>query len=283
MTLGRDLGENSDPALPIDALFKHARAALDRLVEEWGATQGGIARMEEAKTELARARRQKDVARAKLEQALADWPQAIAPLALREDASPSEAKAALKLWREVLEPRQALLSERRRIETMEADVASFQAAVDALISSVAPDLLGRQQRDALTALSEKLTASRNASTKRNTLEEKRRRREETRAKLLRRSEGADATLAAARHALGAADTAALLPTLDRLERRFEYESALEGAKRDLLESADGRDEEALRQEQAGFELRRAARRDRTRQNCRQGNHQRNRRRGNKAA
>jgi chromosome segregation protein len=254
MTLGSDLGENFDPALPIDALFKHTRAALDRLVEDWSAAQGGMARAEEASAELARARRQRDVARTKLEQALADWPKAIAPLALREDASPDEAKAGLKVWREVLEPRQTLLSERRRIETMEADVASFQAAVDALITSVAPALLGRQQREALTALSEKLKQSSDAAARRSTLEEKQQRREEARKKLLRRSEGADATLAAARHALGVTDTAALPTMLDRLERRFEGESALEGAKRDLLESGDGRDEEALRQEQAGFEF-----------------------------
>ncbi len=252
--LGKDLRENFDPALPIDALFKHATAAVDRLMEAWTAAQGGIARMEEAKTELARARRLKELAQAKLEQAQADWPRAIAPLGLREDASPVEAKAALKVWREVLEPRQTLLSERRRIETMEADIASFEAAVDGLVARAAPDLTGLAQRDALTALGQRLSASKEAATTRRTLEEKQRRREESRAKLLRRSESAASVLASAAEALDMGEPAALHAAIDRLDRRFDCETGLQEAHRDLLESGDGLDEAALLEEQAGFAL-----------------------------
>ena len=254
MALGKDLGEDFDHSLPIDTLFKRALAALDRVAEEWSAALSGMARAEEAKAELARARRQRDIARTKLEQALADWPKAIAPLGLREDASPAEAKAALGVWRELPAPRQALLSERHRIETMEADIASFEAAVDALISGVAPDLLGRPQRDALSALSARLAQSQAAATKRSTLEENRRRREQARVKLLRRSDGTESVLTAARQALRATDAATLQAALDRLERRFACETALGDAERDLWESGDGHDEETLRQEQAGFEL-----------------------------
>jgi len=257
MALVKDLGEDCHSALPIEALFKHARAALDRLMEEWSAAQGGIARTEEAKAEFARTRRHRDVAQTKLEQALADWSKAIAPLGLREGASPSEAKAALGVWRAVPAPRQALFFERHRVETMEADIASFEAAVDALISGAAPDLRGRPQRDALSALSARLAESQAAATKRSTLEENRRRREEARAKLVRHSESAEAALAAAREALGAADAAdaaTLQAGLDRLERRFAHASALGDAQRDLLESGDGHDEEKLRGEQAGFEF-----------------------------
>ncbi len=254
MALGKDLREDFDPSLPMDALFKLARTALDRLVEEWSAALSGMARAEEAKAELGRAGLQRDVAQTQLEQALADWTKAIAPLALREDASPVEAKAALGLWRAVAAPRQALFFERHRIDTMEADIASFEAAVDTLISGVAPDLRGRPQRDALSALSARLAQSQAAATKRSTLEEKRQRREEARLKLLRRGEGAEAALAAARDTFGAIDAAALQAALDRLERRLACESALDDARRDLLESGDGHDEQTLRQEQAGFEL-----------------------------
>ncbi len=250
--LGQDLGEAVDPALPIDALYKAARATLERLEADWSAAQGGAARMESARAELTRAKRQKEIAQSKVEQAEADWPKAIAPLTLREDASPLEAKAALAVWRAVPAPRQALLSERHRIETMEADIASFEAAVDRLVAKAAPDLSCLAQRDALTALGKRLADSKAAATKRSTLEEKQQRREEARAKLLRRSEGAASALGSAYEALAVTEPAALRAPLDRLDRRFECESALEAAQRDLLESGDGLDEATLLEERAGF-------------------------------
>jgi uncharacterized protein YhaN len=250
--LGKDLGEAVDPALPIDALYKQARATLERLEAGWSAAQAGAARLESARAELARAKRQKQLAQAKVEEARAQWPKAIAPLGLDEDASPLEAKEALGVWRAVPARRLALLSERHRIETMEADIASFEAAVDRLVENVAPDLSGLPQRDALAALGKRLADSKAAMTKRSTLEEKQQRREEARIKLLRRSEGAAAALGSAHEALGATEPAALRATLDRLEHRFDCESALENAQRDLLESGDGLDEATLLEEQAGF-------------------------------
>jgi len=249
-----DLGEAVDPALPTDALYRQARATLERLETGWSAAQGAAARIESAGFELARARRQQEIAQSKLEAARADWPDAIAPLGLRENASPSEAKAALAVWRAVPAPRLALFSERHRVETMEADIASFEAAVDRLVAKAAPDLSGLPQRDALTTLGKRLAESKAALTKRDTLEEKQQRREETRIKLLRRGDGAAKTLSSAYGALGVDDPAALRAKLDRLDLRFECESALGAAQRDLGESGDGLNELALREEQAGFDF-----------------------------
>ena len=77
----------------------------------------------------------------------------------------SEVKAALAVWRAVPAPRLALLSERHRVETMEADIASFEAAVDQLVAKTAPDLEGLPQRDALTTLGKRLAESKAALTK----------------------------------------------------------------------------------------------------------------------
>ncbi|MGA9599679.1 MAG: AAA family ATPase [Methylocystis sp.] len=254
VTLARDLGENFDPALPIDALFKHARAALDRLAEEWGAAQGGLARVEEAKAELARAKRQKEVAQTKLEQALGDWPKAMAPLALCEDASSLEAKAALKVWSEVGVPAEKLKSELHRVETMEADVAAFSAAVDLLVGAVAPDLRGLAQREALNALSARLALSQQASAHRSAAEEARHRREKKRVELLRQIEGAETVLIKAREALGVLEEAALGAALDRLGVRSEREQALSKTERDLFVNGEGVSEETLRLEQAAFDI-----------------------------
>ncbi|ARN82556.1 ATP-binding protein [Methylocystis bryophila] len=252
--LGQDLGEVVDRDLPIDALYKQTRAALERLEADWSAAQGWAARSESALAELARAKRQREIAQSKLEQAQADWPKAIAGLGLAENASSIEAKAALAVWRAVPPPRQALLSERHRIQTMEADIASFEAAVDRLIASAAPDLASLPQRDALTALGQRLADSRQAATKRSTLQEKQQRREEARKKLLRRSEGAASALASAYEVLGVRESASLRASLDRLDRRFECETGLKEAQRDLVESGDGLDEAMLLEEQAGFEF-----------------------------
>ncbi len=251
--LAQDLGESIDPALPADALYRQARATLERLEAGWSAAQGAAARIESARSELERARRQQDIAQAKIESARADWPEAIAPLGLRENASLPEVKAALAVWRAVPAPRLALMSERHRVETMETDIASFEAAVDELIANTAPDLEGRQ-RDALTALSNRLAESKAALTKRSTLEEKQQRREEARIRLQRRGEDAAKTLDSAYAALGVGDPIALRATLDRLDLRFECESAFGAAQRDLAESGDGLDEAALRAEQAGFDF-----------------------------
>ena len=80
---------------------------------------------------------------------------------------------------------------------MEADIASFEAAVDQLVAKTAPDLKGLPQRDALTTLGKRLAESKAALTKRRTLEEKQQRREEVRLKLLRRAEGAAKMLSSA--------------------------------------------------------------------------------------
>ena len=63
--LVKDLGEAIDPALPVDALHRQARAALERLEAGWSAAQGVAARIESARFELARARRQQDIAQVK--------------------------------------------------------------------------------------------------------------------------------------------------------------------------------------------------------------------------
>jgi len=248
------LDEAIDPALPTEALYRQARAALERLEAGWSAAQGAAARIESARLELARARRQQEIAQSKVETARADWPEAIAPLGLREGASLTEARAALAVWRAVPAPRLALLSERHRVETMETDIASFEAAVDRLVAEAAPDLDSLLQRDALMALGKRLTESKAALTKRTTLEEKQQRREEARVKLLRRGDGAAKLLDSAYAALGAADPIALRARLDRLNLRFECESALSAAQRDLVESGDGLDEAALHEEQAGFDF-----------------------------
>jgi chromosome segregation protein len=254
MALGKDLGEAFDHELPIDTLFRQARAALDRLMEEWSAAQGGMARAEEAKAELARAGRQRDVAQTKLEQALADWPKAMAPLGLREDASPLEAKAALKVWREVGVPTEKLKTEQRRVKTMEADIAAFSAVVDLLVGGVASDLRGRAQREALDALSKRLALSQQASAQRGAAEEACRRREKKRVELVRQSETAEAILTKARDALGVLDEAALGAALDRLGVRFELQRTLSEAERDLSVNGDGLDEETLRLEHATFDI-----------------------------
>lgn len=252
--LVNDLGEAIDAALPIDALYKQARATLDRLEAGWSDAQGVAARIESARSELARAWREQEIARSKLESARADWPEAIAPLGLRENASLPEVKAALAVWPAVPAPRLALMSERHRVETMEADIASFGAAVDQLVAKAAPDLKGMPQRDALTTLGKRLAESKAALTKRSTLEEKQQRREEARVKLLRHGEGATNTLGSAYAGLCVGDPTALRAKLDRLDLRFECESAIGAAQRDLAESGDGLDEAALREEQAGFDF-----------------------------
>ncbi|MFY9629800.1 MAG: hypothetical protein WAK03_16850, partial [Methylocystis sp.] len=60
-------------------------------------------------------------------------------------------------------------------------------------------------------------------------------------------------LSQARAALGLDSTAPLAPTFDRLQQREDTRRALVQAQRDLAESADGLDEEALQAEQEGLD------------------------------
>ena len=251
-----DIGAAADAALPIEALYKHARASVDLLQAGWTEARAGIALRDKALDALARAKESRARIEQESERLLAAWPNALAAIGLagRPDESPAQAEAALTVWRGVPLQKSKFEDEEHRIATMRDDISAFEKQVAELVALAAPGLRERPSREALDVLSGRLADARRAHEQRETLRKNAQKRASAGAKLAQRRIGAHERLGAARAKLGLDKSTPLAPGFDRLQRRSSLVDDLAELARNLAESADGHDEDALRREQADLEF-----------------------------
>jgi len=254
LRLVAEMGEEADPALPIEAAHKLARATLERLQRRWTDARTAVTLREKALATLARAEQNQSKAQEAFERTAADWPSAAGAIGLDGAATPAQAKAALAVWRGIPLYQERLRTAKHRIEGMEQNIAAFDASVAALVKTAAPELDDLNSRAALNVLSERLGRAQAENKRRETLLEATRKREAFCARFARRRDELEAMLAAARAVFGLASEAPLDAALERAERRNAQAAELDACLRDLADVADERDEATLRAEQADLDF-----------------------------
>ncbi len=231
-----------------------ARARLEGLVELKQAARDGEAARARCEQAIAEWAVERDKAAAASERLTESWGPAVAALRLPPQTSVEAAEAALDAWTAVPLPRREYEDTTHRIAAMRGDIAAFEREVAAVAAAVAPTLAGAPGRETLPQLGVALAAARRAAEERQRLDREADRRRAIRRDLEAERAALIATLAGARDALGAADDEALATALERLERRRVLEDEQARLRRELTESGDGLDEIALREEAAGFDL-----------------------------
>lgn len=249
-----EIGVNADASLPIEALHKLARGGVERLQKSWTAARERAVLANRAAEAETRARATCDKLRGEVERSRAAWPSAAAAIGLVGDASIAQAEAALAVWRGVPIQKRDFEEAGHRIETMQGDIAAFEADVAALAAAAAPDLARDSARAALDRISGRLTKARSARDQRETLQKAAQKRTAARAPLAHKREQALRTLESMRDALEIARDSALACAIERLERRNAIEMEIASLLRDLAHIGDGHDEEALRAEQGDLDF-----------------------------
>ena len=254
-SLAQGCGLPDMPGLDAERQAQRVEARLQELASAW----------EESR---ARATQREDIALriAKLESDLAshgareaDWAQrwraALPRVGLAQDATSTQALAALDVWKltpAALEKRDQL---KRRVEGMRRDLGQFETDARALLAALTPDLANLPPTLGVERLNERLAAARTAAA----------RREE----ISRRMAACDTALRKAQTALAEArgaldEVATSLPPCDdltalqsRLAARDDMASELAKLRAQFADQADGHDEAQVRGELEGFDPDRA--------------------------
>jgi hypothetical protein len=99
------------------------------------------------------------------------WEQAVQPLGLGADTRPAEAGAVVEELKSFFDKLREADVLQQRIEGIDRDAEAFRASVEALSNAVAPDLAGRPAEEAAGELQRRLTAGREAQSKRQALQQ----------------------------------------------------------------------------------------------------------------
>ena len=249
-----DAGATAPVSDAFEEAHRAARTRLDVLVELKQAARDGEAKRVQCEQAIAEWAGERDKAIVASERLAEFWGPAVSALRLPPQTSVEAAEAALDAWTAVALPRREFEDTTHRITAMRGDIAAFEREVAALATAAAPALAEAPARDALRQLGVALAAARRAAEERERLK-----REAERRRAIRRDLEADrahlvATLESAREALSAPDDDALAVALERLQRRRALEEEQARLRRELTEVGDGLDENALREEAAGFDL-----------------------------
>ena len=204
-----DTGAAADAALPIEALYKHARASVELLHRGWTDAHAATALRDKAIDALARAKETRARIAQESERLLAAWPNALAAIGLggRPDESPAQAEAALTVWRGVPLQKSKFEDEQHRIATMRDDIAAFETQMAELGRARRGRLRERPSREALDIFSGRLAQARRAHEQRETLRKNAHKRASAGAKLAQRRASAHERLGAARTKLGLDESA----------------------------------------------------------------------------
>lgn len=252
--LAEELGGGADSRLPVEALYKNARALADRAQRAWTASRERAVRRQGAAESVARL----EAACARNEQSLTElraaWRGAAAAIGAEGEATLAQTEAALAVWRDFPKHKQQFDYEDHRIRTMEDDIAAFETEAAKLVAGAAADLTGRPAREALDRLSARLALARAASQRRDALLEGAKKRAAARAALAAKRQRAEDALVDARDAQDLPAGAALDGALTRLERRAELTKETAVLLRDLGDIGDGLGEAALRAEQTDLDF-----------------------------
>jgi uncharacterized protein YhaN len=252
--LVESLGVGADASLPIEALYKNARGGVERLQKSWTAARERVVLAKRAVEAETCARATCEKLQGAVERSRALWPSAAVAIGLVCEASIAQAEAALAVWQGVPIQKRDFEEAGHRIETMQGDIAAFETAVAALAAAAAPDLAQGPARAALDRISERLTQARSARDQRETLQRGAKKRAAARAPQMHKRLQTLRMLETMHETLGLARDSALLPAIERLERRNDLADRLAGVLRDLSHIGDGHDEEALRNEQSDLDF-----------------------------
>jgi chromosome segregation protein len=248
------VGRVPDRTMPPEFLFREAKARFDELQAAWAdAKARSVAkrRIERDLTEAVAAREMAQAAHVGQREA---WPAAVANIGLTGAVTLAQAEAALSVWQSVAVPKASHERDGRSVETMEADLHAFEHDVSDVLDRVAPELKSEPAQESLMQLSAKLTVARSASESCRRLRELAGKRVENRNVLIGRREALAAVLEKACQTLAVGDIASLPGLIERLTARQRYKDDQASLRRDLYEIADGRDEDALKQEREGLDL-----------------------------
>jgi uncharacterized protein YhaN len=243
-----------DRTLPANILFREAKARFDELQRAWAEARACTASKLRIERDVREAIAARDAAQSGLSDLLQAWPMAMTGIGLTGEVTPPQAEAALTVWNSVAVPKASLEREGRSVETMEADIRTFDRDVFEIASSAVPQLRSEDAQETLARLSAALAATRSAGEARKRLFEAHAKRAASRKSLEEQRGSATRVLDEARRILVVADGVALRDTIDRLSARGQLEDERARLLRDLHEAGDGRDETTLRQEQGGIDL-----------------------------
>ena len=237
----------------IDGLHREIVAAYGDIQDGWNQARARLAEQKMLDRNLAEAETGLKKAREQMETAREGFVPAALALGLPPEAGLDEAEATIAIWQGVGEPRVKMEREKRSIDSINVDLAEFDAAVVDLLEQAAPDRAGRGPRPALDVLVQRLADMRKIEAERAHLLAGQRQRQIKRDDLLRKIARAQALLAAGRQALGLAEDAPLATALDMLGARDALRAQSHDHLAQLQQQADGHSEAALRAEQAGIE------------------------------
>lgn len=237
--------------LPPAAIAEGLRKHLRLLSERWSESRTREGEIGAARDRLARFDDQQQI----LERQHADWRgafgKAVELLGLPSDTTLDMANAALKAWEELPD----LLAERenrlRRVNGMRRDMADFERRLATLAATSGYELDHLPPDGAAEALHTRINAMRGELKKRDSLEEERQRGEG----LVARQEAALAAIATDLDLLtGDLGCMEDLPALlSRLRERLRLSARLAESRDRFRQQADGKAEDDLRAELAGFE------------------------------
>jgi uncharacterized protein YhaN len=166
----QSLSEPVEAAESLSALARRARFLIEK--------EDGIGRqVEELSRERVRLAGELDSARSRLRTLEEDhrrwqrqWERAVKPLGLGAETRPAEAGAVMEELKSIFDKLREAEVLQQRIEGIDRDAEAFSAEVAALVTAVAPDLAGRPAEAAAGELQRRLTAGREAQSKRQALQ-----------------------------------------------------------------------------------------------------------------
>lgn len=233
------LGEPAAAEEGLSGLVRKARQLVEKEV--------GINRKaEELSRERERLAAESRLARSRLESLEDDrrrwqqqWEQAVQPLGLGSGTRPAEAGAVMEELKNLFDKLREAEVLQQRIEGIDRDAAEFRAKVAALSGAVAPELAARPAEEAAGELQRRLTAGREAQSKRHALEEQIGQEQARR----RAADGAVAEIESRLQAMcaeaGVKDSDALSEAERRSSRRRQLEERLRQEEDRLLQLGGG--------------------------------------------
>lgn len=247
-------GRSPDSALPPDILFREAKSRFDELQAAWLDAMARSVSKQRIERDLNEAAAAYGTAQSGLTDIGQAWPTAMTSIGLAGETTSAQAKEALTVWRSVAVPKAAYEREKRSVETMEADIQTFDRDVHHTAGRIALHPGSEDAQDILARLSAALADMRSASEVCKRVREARLKRVASRKGLEVRRASATLALDEAGRILDITSSAALPAMIARISERRQLEDERTRLLRDLHEASDGRDEAALREEQEGLDL-----------------------------
>ncbi|MDE5464752.1 YhaN family protein [Bradyrhizobium sp. CSS354] len=253
MTFLGSVGRIPDASLPVDNLFREAKARVEELQAVWAEAKARAAALQRVARELSEADAAVGKAHATLAAQRQAWPAAMDGIGLPDTASAPEADAALAVWQSVALPKANHESESHRVQTIEADLKAFDADVFGMIDLVAPHHKSTSAQESLARLSAALAEARTASESYRRLQRNASQRAAIRNTLIAQRQAAGTLLDEACRAIGVGrDDLSASIALTAARHLLEGERVI--LERDLDDIADGCTEATLRQEREGIDL-----------------------------